>query len=177
MCAGPTAISGSGGAAAAQDLARTQAASEVLASQAGENLGMYWGNGGKYVKLFGKVDPVYQTVSVQSSAVGTYQIRSLLRSSGFQFDLSQVSNKAITPNNDGRNDTVVFRFDNPKDSAFSGKIFDLRGAFVSDLAAGPGADALQWDGKAGGRTVDGGVYVYQIRGEDKVFNGTVVVIR
>ena len=34
-----------------------------------------------------------------------------------------------------------------------------------------------WDGKAGGRAVDGGVYVYQIRAEGRAFNGTLVVIR
>ncbi len=39
------------------------------------------------------------------------------------------------------------------------------------------ADTLTWDGKAGGRTVPRGVYIYQIKAEDKTFNGTIVVVR
>jgi len=39
------------------------------------------------------------------------------------------------------------------------------------------ANTLQWDGKANGRPVSGGAYVYQIRAEEKTFNGTLLVIR
>ena len=175
--------------AAAPDrgITRGSAASEVLgaasvpAAEAGKSLGLYWDNGTKYVKLYGKVDPAAQTVSVQGAMPGSYQIRSLVREQGFSFDLSTLSNKAITPNGDGLNDAAVLWGDNPKDSAYSGKIFDLTGAKVADMAQGPlsgaGTWSLSWDGKAGGRAVDGGVYVYQIRAEDKVFNGTLLVIR
>ncbi|MEK7744721.1 MAG: hypothetical protein AAB578_10080 [Elusimicrobiota bacterium] len=153
----------------------------VPAAQAEKSLGLYWDNGTKYVKLYGKVDPTAQTVSVQGAMPGSYQIRSLVREQGFSFDLSTLSNKAITPNGDGLNDAAVLWGDNPKDSAYSGKIFDLSGAKVADMAQGPlsgtGTWSLSWDGKAGGRAVDGGVYVYQIRAEDKIFNGTLLVIR
>mgnify|MGYP001579377772 FL=1 len=95
------------------------------------------------------------------------------------FDLAGVSNKVITPNGDGLNDTVIFTFDNPKQSQATGKIFDIRGALVADMSAGPlgGGGSLKWDGKAGGTTVSRGVYIYQIEAEDKTFNGTVLVIR
>ncbi|MEK7745693.1 MAG: gliding motility-associated C-terminal domain-containing protein, partial [Elusimicrobiota bacterium] len=174
-------------AAADRGITRGSAASEVLgaasvpAAEAGKSLGLYWDNGTKYVKLYGKVDPAAQTVSVQGAMPGSYQIRSLVREQGFSFDLSTLSNKAITPNGDGLNDAAVLWGDNPKDSAYSGKIFDLSGAKVADMAQGPlsgtGTWSLSWDGKAGGRAVDGGVYVYQIRAEDKIFNGTLLVIR
>ena len=45
------------------------------------------------------------------------------------------------------------------------------------MAPGPLPNTLQWDGKANGRAVDSGVYIYQIRAEGKGFNGTVVVVR
>ena len=51
-------------------------------------------------------------------------------------------------------------------------------AVVAEMRRGTQiGDTLTWDGKANGRTVPRGVYIYQIKSEDKVFNGTVVVIR
>ena len=38
---------------------------------------------------------------------------------------------------DGLNDAAVFVFDNPRDSAVTGKIYDVSGAFVSEMSAGP----------------------------------------
>ena len=61
--------------------------------------------------------------------------------------------------------------------AFSGKIFDLRGALIADLTLGPVANSLMWDGKSNGRVVPRGVYIYQIQAEGRTFSGTVVVIR
>lgn len=149
----------------------------ISAGDAAQRLGLYWNNGEKYVKLYGKVDTVNQLVSVKTAMTGSYQIRALYRDTSVHFDISGLTNRAITPNGDGLNDTTVFTFDNPRDSAFSGKIYDLSGAFVADMAPGPLANTLQWDGKAGGRTVSGGAYVYQIRSEEKTFNGTLLVIR
>lgn len=150
----------------------------VASANAPDELGVYYANGSQAQKVFGRVDPISQTVSLQSTLSGDYQIRSVLRDQAFSFDISEVSNKFITPNGDGLNDTVVFTFDNPKDSAFSGRIYDLHGALVSDMAPGPVAgSSLMWDGRAAGRVVPRGVYVYQIKAEGKTFNGTVVVIR
>jgi gliding motility-associated-like protein len=151
--------------------------SSVQAGTADSALGMYWDNGAKYVKLFGKVDTLGQTVTVQGPYTGDYQVRGLLRDQGLSFDVSTLSNKFITPNGDGLNDKAVFRFDNPHDSAFSGKIFDVTGSFIADMAPGAEANTLQWDAKANGRVVPGGVYIYQIRGEGKSFSGTLVVVR
>lgn len=149
----------------------------VPAANAAENLGMYWNNGAKYVKLYGDVDMNQQMVNAPAGMMGSYQIRALLRDQAFTFDPSTLSNKIITPNGDGRNDRAVFRFDNPRDSSFTGRIFDVTGAFVAEMAPGPDRNTLQWDGRGNGRPAAGGVYVYQIRSEGKVFNGTLVVVR
>ena len=149
----------------------------ISAGDAAQRLGLYWNNGEKYVKLYGKVDTVSQLVSVKTAMVGDYQIRALYRDASVHFDISGLTNRAITPNGDGLNDAAVFTFDNPRDSAYSGKIFDLGGAFVANMTAGPVANSLQWDGKSGGHAVSGGAYVYQIRSEDKTFNGTLLVVR
>jgi hypothetical protein len=154
-----------------------KASGNIHASVAASNLGIYWDNTDKFVKLFGHVDTQNQTISVKSAMTGTYQIRSWLRESGTSFDISGLSNRVITPNGDGLNDTAVFNFDNPKKSGYSGKIFDIEGAFVADMSQGPVDDSLKWDGKRDGQKVQGGVYVYQIRAEGKVFNGTLMVIR
>lgn len=153
-------------------------ASSVSASDARSKLGVYWFNGKEYVKVFGTVNPEDQTITVRSALPGSYQIRSLVRTEGVSFGVKEMSNKVITPNGDGLNDYVVFTLDNPKDSSFSGKIYGLTGALVAEMRPGTQvADTLQWDGKAGGTTVPRGVYVYQIKAEEKTFNGTIVVIR
>lgn len=147
------------------------------AAAADKNLGIYWNNGSRFVKLFGSVNTNTQVVSVAGINGGEYQIRGVLRGQGLSFDVSQLSNKVLTPNGDGRNDKTVFLFDNPRDAAYSGKIYDRQGAFIADLVPGVLANSLQWDARGGGRVVPGGVYIYQIRGEDKVFSGTLLVVR
>ncbi|MBI5244801.1 MAG: fibronectin type III domain-containing protein [Elusimicrobia bacterium] len=145
---------------------------------ASDSLAAYWHNGREYMKVFGRVDPAAQTVSLRTSAPGKYQLRRVARSQGVDFNLASIPNKAITPNNDGRNDIFQVVFDNPNASDYSGKIFDIRGAFVSDMSEGTVSGySLKWDGKANGRTVSRGVYIYQVQGEGKTFNGTVLVIR
>ncbi|MDD5304443.1 MAG: gliding motility-associated C-terminal domain-containing protein [Elusimicrobia bacterium] len=161
--AGGLIVPGSAGAAAANDPG---------------NLSAYYVDGPNAAQIFGRVDAAAQEVSVQSGLIGNYQVRTVLRNQAFNFDVSGVSNRALTPNGDGLNDTVVFTFDNPKDSGVSGRVYDVRGRFVSGMAPGPVAGAsLMWDGKAGGGVVPRGVYIYQIQAEGRTFNGTVMVIR
>ena len=101
-----------------------------------------------------------------------------LSPAGFSFNpASGVSNRMLTPNGDGKNDFVVFTFNNPKDSQVTGKIYDLQGRLVAEMSPGPVSNSLEWNGKAGGQAVPGGIYIYQIQAEGKTFNGTIVVIR
>lgn len=105
---------------------------------------------------------------------------------------SMVLNKLVTPNGDAKNDTFIFRCHNPRDSDVEGRIYDLSGrevavmrlkqrsngvgsSLVVDNSSGIYYD-LEWNPNSGGRK-PGGVYVYQVRLESKVFKGTLVVIR
>ena len=101
-----------------------------------------------------------------------------MRATSFEF-VQVWPKKIFTPNRDGINDEINFLFENPKLSVLTGKVYDIHGAYVADLA--PGADpftSLVWDGKGkGGGSVRKGIYIFQIKCEGKVYNGTVVVAR
>ncbi|MBI4668301.1 MAG: gliding motility-associated C-terminal domain-containing protein [Elusimicrobia bacterium] len=151
----------------------------VPAQEADRNLGLYWDNGLERVKIYGEVDKADQTVHTDVVNLGKYYVQKLYRAMGFEFDISRVEPKIITPNGDGLNDVVIFRYSNPTDVKVTGKVFDLTGAYVADITQqGPMADSRLWDGKdSNGRPVPGGVYVFQIEAEGKIFNGTIVVAR
>jgi gliding motility-associated-like protein len=98
-----------------------------------------------------------------------------VRVQGFSF--SGVSNRFITPNGDGRNDNVAFQFSNPRDSAGTVKIYNVRGRLVTTLSVNPGDVSEIWDGRSNGQVVNSGIYVFVIDVENTVASGTVVVVR
>lgn len=143
-----------------------------------KNLGMFWNNGAEFKKLYGRVDTVNKTVEVESPNLGIYQIRSILRADGAVFDVSNVSAKVITPNDDGLNDVFIVSYDpGPRGILPDGRIYDVRGAYVASMRPGLVPNTLTWDGRMNGAVVTGGVYVYQIKGDGKTFNGTIVIAR
>jgi gliding motility-associated-like protein len=143
-----------------------------------KNTSIYWFDGSKWVQLYGRLDALAQTVSIQTQYVGGYQLRSVERSGGFYFNPASISNRFVTPNGDGKNDNVVIRYDNPQNSKVSVRIFDLRGHLLAaELPPGPVANSVQWNGTAGGRPVPGGVYIYKIQCEGQTFSGTLVLIK
>ena len=102
--------------------------------------------------------------------------------------------KVFTPNGDGCNDVVTLRYAAEPSASVTGKIYDTRGRFVSDLKPSSdfaslsfsasctapylGADAVGWDGKdSDGIAAPKGIYVYQLESQGKVLKGTVVVAR
>ena len=93
--------------------------------------------------------------------------------------LTGVYPRIFTPNGDGANDKAVFHFDNPELLPIDGQIFDLTGARVASMRPGTDPDTLLvWDGKdSDGRTVPGGIYLYQIVFQGKRATGTVIVAR
>lgn len=140
-------------------------------------LSMYFNNGARWLQMYGVVNAQEQSVKLETTLLGRYQLRTTERSGSFSADRSGLTNRLITPNNDGKNDTMVFIFDNPQEKTVKGRVFDLRGALVATMAAGPIANSLKWDARAGGQPVPGGVYIYQIEADGTVYNGTVAVIR
>ncbi|MDD5656590.1 MAG: hypothetical protein PHF00_04975, partial [Elusimicrobia bacterium] len=143
-----------------------------------KDLGIFWNNGAEFKKLYGKVDASAQTVTVETLNVGVFQIRPLYRSDEAVLDLSNLSSRVITPNGDGLNDVLIFTYDpGPAGVAPSGRIYDVKGAFVADMTPGREPNTLVWDGRMSGRPAAGGVYVYEIKGGGKTLSGTVVVAR
>ncbi|MBI5243871.1 MAG: hypothetical protein HY922_09365 [Elusimicrobia bacterium] len=147
------------------------------AAEAVRNLGIFWHNGVEYKKLYGAVDPLAQTVTVKTPNLGLFQIRSLYREDSVTFDISNITSRVFTPNDDGKNDVVIFLFDNPNHAVMEGRIYDLRGAFAAAMRPGPMPDSLMWDGRMNGRVAASGVYIYQVNGDGKTFNGALVVAR
>ena len=95
-----------------------------------------------------------------------------------EFEFNGATGRIITPNNDGANDIVLFKFSNPLDSGVTLNIYDVMGALVANRTAAAGANQVTWDGKDGsGSSAPGGIYIYQIDSEGKVFNGAIVVAR
>lgn len=143
-----------------------------------KNLGLFWYNGAEFKKVYGVVDPVTQTVTVESPNLGKYQIRALARANGPVFDLSNISGRVISPNGDGLNDIVIFTYDpGPNNETIVGSIYDIMGSHVADMTGGQVPNTLVWNGKSNGRTVGGGAYVYRVQGGGKTYTGTIVVAR
>lgn len=144
-----------------------------------DQLSVFWNNGNKWVQLYGKLDPVAQVVAVQTPYLGQYQLRTAQRTQGFQFNSANVSNRMVTPNGDGKNDDVLFTFDNPAASEVVGHVFDARGREIATMVPGPinPQGSLLWDGKSNGKWVPGGVYIYEIKAEGQTHTGSIIVIK
>ncbi len=144
------------------------------------NSSVFWYNGRTWIQLFGTLDTANQTLIVQTPYLGQFKLITAERPNSFSFNAAGISNREITPEVPGKNNTVEFAFDNPKFSQITGQVYDLQGHLVSGMQActdEPLGQCLMWDAKAGGRIVPGGIYVYQIKGEGKTYTGAVVVIR
>lgn len=156
---------------------RTDAGIAPSALADAKALSMYFYNGSRWLQMFGRVNDAERSVRLETTLPGRYQLRTTERGGGFAADQAGLTNRLITPNGDGKNDTMVFIFDNPQGKEVKGRIYDLRGALVENMRPGPVGNSLTWDAKAGGRVVPGGVYIYQIDAQGTVYNGTVAVIR
>jgi hypothetical protein len=113
-----------------------------------------------------------------------------LRCSPSGLGRSIAMSRLITPNNDNRNDTFVFRCYNPRDAAVEAKIYDLAGREIATMRLKHRSNGIpavidnttgeyydfEWNPNSGGHR-PGGVYIYQVRLENTVYKGTVTVIR
>ncbi len=157
------------------------AAISKAAVQEASSLSIYYFNGAEWMKLNSSADAVPGGVRTPIKFTGRYQLRRSAAANEFAF--LGIMPRIITPNNDGQNDRVLFRYANPGSSPVKIRLFDIRGALVRELEQSTMTSDIQgayacWDGTdAGGTVVDPGVYIYQIEGEGKLINGTIVVAR
>ena len=121
-----------------------------------------------------KVSLIWALLQAMGLGLALVAAASAPRIQGFAF--TNATNRMMTPNGDGRNDTVVFQYSNPRSSNVTGSVYDLRGRFVANLVSGPGI-SLQWDGRSNNVAVPTGVYIYVISAEGQTTRGTVVVVR
>jgi len=148
----------------------------IKASQAGRNLALFWFNGIEWVKLGAKTDTDEQVLTIKTKKLGMYKIKESFAAT--EFTLNKVWPRIFTPNNDGLNDVVNFQYDNPNQKGVVCRIFDIRGALVRQLDIGQTETSFAWDGKdEKGKVALSGVYIYQLEGEGKVINGTVILAK
>lgn len=137
---------------------------------------IYWHNGAKWSKIYGRPYAADGWVESDVEYLGRFQLRALTRGKDFFFNPATLSNRFITPNGDGLNDKVVFTFDNPRDSRVTGRIFDVRGRLVTTFER-TNQFTAEWDGKANGTPVEPGIYLYRLEGDSIVATGTLVVMQ
>ncbi|MBA7532011.1 hypothetical protein ES705_24237 [subsurface metagenome] len=148
----------------------------IKASQVGRNLALFWFNGIEWVKLGAKTDTGEQVLWIRTKKLGMYKIKQAPAAT--EFTLNKVYPRIFTPNNDGLNDVVNFEYANPNEKGVVCRIFDIRGALVRQLDIGQTETSFAWDGKdEKGRVALSGVYIYQLEGEGKVVNGTVILAK
>lgn len=93
------------------------------------------------------------------------------------FDFTGPTNRVITPNGDTFNDSVTFRFANPRDSSGSIRIYDLRGRELRSLPISVGDTTEVWDARANGQIVNAGLYIYVLSVEQRTYSGALLVVR
>ncbi len=143
------------------------------------DLGAWWFNNQNWAAMYGKIDALDMNVDFDTTNLGIYQLRAQSRTnSGPVFDISNISSRVITPDAPGFNSTLIFTYDpGPNNVVPTGRIYDLHGEHIADMAAGLVPNTLTWDGRMNGRTVTSGVYIYRISGGGKTLTGTVVVAK
>lgn len=82
-------------------------------------------------------------------------------------------NRFVTPNGDNKNDTAVFRYENPQDSAGNIRVYELRGHLVATIAIESGTTFAVWNP----RGLANGVYIYVITIDQASKSGVLVVVR
>jgi len=102
-----------------------------------------------------------------------------ISASGFEINEGYPRPRVFTPNGDGSNDEVTFKYENIDESSIVCWIYDIKGSVVRQLdIVGDGEDEFAWDGKdEGGNIVPSGIYIYQIEVEGQTINGTIVLAK
>jgi|GEM_PF-5369684 len=144
-----------------------------------QDIGGFWYNASNIVAIYGKVDALGFNLDFDSPNLGFYQVRAQSRGgNGTVFDISNLSGRVITPDWPGRNSSFIITYDpGPNNVVPTGRVYDLHGEHIADLAPGSVPNTLVWDGRMSGRTVSSGVYIYHVSGGGKTYTGTIVVAK
>lgn len=90
--------------------------------------------------------------------------------------ISLESGRIITPNGDGINDTFAVSLENPQERLLTGMIFDINGREIAEMQTSANGKTMFWNGRdRTGNSIASGTYIYQIRDENSVTNGIVIV--
>lgn len=131
----------------------------------------YFYDGVTWQPIASSIDQINEVVEVRINRFGRYAIK---RVDALDSDIRGYAvPNPFTPNH-GTFDTATFVINNSDASSdVEIKIFDLNGVLIKQLD-----NVRSWDGTNNdGVTVHGGVYVYQIKVDDQILSGTIVVIR
>jgi len=87
--------------------------------------------------------------------------------------------RVVTPNNDGKNDTFIYKCYNPHDFNVNGEIFDIYGKKIADMKIIEQNRPdyfyiLQWTPP---KNIKGGIYIYQIITGENKYRGTFIIIK
>ena len=149
------------------------------ASYSAYDYAVYYFNGVEDVRIGGTVDPASGTISVLTRKTGVFKVKQVIRPSSFRITQT-VPRKIFTPNGDGIWDEFNILYENPEGLEISGaKVYDLSGAEVASLRPGNynSEASLAWDGRKSGAKAPAGIYIYQFKAGEKIYNGTVVLAR
>ncbi|MBI4060241.1 MAG: gliding motility-associated C-terminal domain-containing protein [Elusimicrobia bacterium] len=89
------------------------------------------------------------------------------------FSYTGLVNRFVTPNGDGKNDTAIFQYLNPQDSAGSIRIYELGGRQVATISIETNTTFAAWNPSG----YANGVYVYVIEIDQTIKSGVLVVVR
>jgi hypothetical protein len=168
---------------------KTRMGAEIVISHnvaPGEDASFFWYNGIEWIKLGGDRDEKGR-LYIKSRRLGKYGVKDEPASD--EFVLTAVVPRIFTPDlpyaqNPVSNGTTVevnavhFYFENPHNAEVSINIYNITGARVRGSLRSMGSDEMVWDGKDdSGKIVRGGIYLYQVEADSKVFNGTIVVAK
>lgn len=129
-----------------------------------------WWDGFEWRKIRGQLDPDSNTITSQ---VGFFQFLAIIPSGAAAASSYKPSEKVITPNGDGINDTAMFSFGSSQ--TLSVKIFDMSGHRIRDVS---GTGNLSWDGRdTSGKIVESGVYIYQYDLDGETVSGLIAVVK
>jgi len=136
-------------------------------------LSIYQWFSNRWNRLGGSLDTANKTISL---SLNHFSVFALMYNTVPDFKGAKPN--PFTPNNDGINDYVEIRFDNPSNDEVKLSIFDMSSHLEWNKEYAAGTNSVRWDGKNfSGKIVESGAYIYQVQVGSKVVNGIVAIAK